>query len=499
MSDDRYVVTYRTQPGRFAAFSLGGPAAFELPNRKAVVMHLSEAQVSTLRTHADVEAVELDARRYPMAETVPFGITMVGTAAVPEAPTVGDPKVKVCIIDSGIRAGHEDFVGLKITGKDDTGSGKWNNDTCGHGTHVAGTIAAVAGNGVGVVGVAPDAVELNIVKVFGGTACGWSYSSTLVAALDACRAAGAKVVSMSLGGTMRSSFEERAFSSADAAGVLSIAAAGNDGNTSKSYPASYSSVVSVAAIDQNKVVADFSQRNKEVDLSAPGVGIRSTYVVLSNLTVSGASYEGGQIEFAPYGSGTGNLVDGGLCDRQDTTWSRKTVLCQRGTIAFYDKVHNAQLSGAAAVAIYNNEPGAFSGTLGEGNTSTIPAISLSQEDGQTLLAHVGESATVSSNFGDGYAVMDGTSMATPHVSGVAALVWAQFPKATNKEIRNALLSTAEDLGPAGRDDSYGFGLVRADRAYDFLNMCSVAGTSCTSNAQCCTGTCSGSRNSKTCK
>ena len=88
-------------------------------------------------------------------------------------------------------------------------------------------------------------------KVFGddnlaGGNCGWTYSSTLIDALNQCTAAGANVVSMSLGGTFQSRTEDNAFANANRDGVLSIAAAGNGGNTRTSYPAGYSSVMSVA-------------------------------------------------------------------------------------------------------------------------------------------------------------------------------------------------------------------------------------------------------------
>jgi subtilisin family serine protease len=119
--------------------------------------------------------------------------------------------------------------------------------------------------------------------------------------------------------------------------------------------------------------------------------------------------------------------------------------------------------------IYNNEPGNFLGTLGDGNTSTIIAISLSQADGQYLAANkLGLTASVESAIEwnvSGYEAWDGTSMATPHVSGVAALVWSANPGWTNVEIRNALDATAMDLGDPGRDVYYGFGLVQAYDAW----------------------------------
>ena len=68
----------------------------------------------------------------------------------------------------------------------------------------------------------------------------------------------------------------------------------------------------------------------------------------------------------------------------------------------------------------------------------------------------------------GYAYLDGTSMAAPHVSGVAALVWSAIPNLTNTEVRDALIATAEDLGTPGRDDMYGAGLVQANKALTYL-------------------------------
>lgn len=165
------------------------------------------------------------------------------------------------------------------------------------------------------------------------------------------------------------------------------------------------------------------------------------------------------------------LVDGGLCTATGN-WAGKVVLCQRGDISFYDKVMNVQNSGGSAAVIYNNVPGGFLGTLGEGYSSTIIAISLSQEDGLTLVANkLGLTSTVESSLtqpASGYEYYDGTSMATPHVSAVAALIWSAKPTATNAQIRAALQATAQDLGTIGRDTSYGYGLVQAKNAINYL-------------------------------
>jgi subtilisin family serine protease len=278
---------------------------------------------------------------------------------------------------------------------------------------------------------------------------------------------------MSLGGSRSNVTERNTFNNLYSQGILSIAAAGNGGTSAFSYPASYDSVMSVAAIDSSKVVADFSQFNSQVEIAAPGVGVLSTvpYLDSTSLTVTGVTYSAGHIEFSARGAASGDLVSGGLCDSVGA-WSGKVVLCERGVISFYDKVHNVQLGGGAAAVIYNNVPGSFTGTLGDGNSATIVGISLSQEDGQYLVANkLGSTGAVSSTFtqpASGYEYYDGTSMATPHVSAVAALVWSFKPTATNAEIRAALTNTAQDLGAAGRDVYYGFGLVQAKAAIDSL-------------------------------
>src|SRR6185436_14462150 len=175
----------------------------------------------------------------------------------------------------GYDLSHEDLHDNSVDGEYDSGTGWWYTDENHHGTHVAGTIAAINNSGVGVVGVNPNKhLHLHIVKVFG--AAGWAYSSTLAHAAKLCQKAGANIISMSLGGGEPSKAEERTFKRLYNQGVLSIAAAGNGGNTELSYPAAYKSVVSVDAVDSNKQWASFSQYNADVELSGPGVGVLST-------------------------------------------------------------------------------------------------------------------------------------------------------------------------------------------------------------------------------
>ena len=515
----RVWIAYKEGGRSVAEAALKNSAAeihYDMRQRNAVVATLPSKAIENLSRKSKIEFIEDDVKRYPMAEVSPYGIAMVQANLVDDN-LAGNRTV--CIIDSGYDLSHEDLPTTTVSGTDDPGTGSWATDESGHGTHVAGTIAAVANNNKGVVGVMPNGtVGLHIIKVFG--ASGWAYSSSLVAALDACEASGANVVSMSLGGSFKSRSEDRAFAAADGRGVLSIAAAGNDGNTRKSYPASYSSVVSVAAIDSNKALADFSQRNDQVELSGPGVAVKSTVPMGTGsdvqTSVAGASYEALAMDGSAQGSASGALVDCGTAEGVCAA-SQSVCLIERGVISFADKVLNCQAGGGVAAIIYNNEAGALSGTLG-GVATTIPSVGVSDTDGAAMLSALGAASSVVVQTGN-YSVFDGTSMATPHVSAVAALVWSHHENCDNQAIRNALIATAEDLGDAGRDTSYGYGLVQASDAVNYLStngcdgggggggggggpqQCELLpkGASCTSDADCCSNSCKGKRDAKTCK
>ncbi len=478
----RVVVAYK--PGAAAAIrgavsAARGAVAQEIFGMDAMAVEVPTQALAGLSRNPNVEYVEEDAKRYPYAsatpsdgspyqtgQLVPYGITMV--QADQFAGTDLSTR-KVCIIDSGYSRGHEDLSAAgNVTGEFDSGTGWWYTDENHHGTHVAGTISALNNAGTGVVGVSANAtLKLHIVKVFG--ADGWAYSSSLVTAANKCKAAGAHVISMSLGGSVSSRTEQNAFASLLSGGILPIAAAGNGGNSRTSYPAGYASVVSVAAIDQNKAWATFSQYNKDVEIAAPGVNVLSTVPMgsgrMSTLTVGSTTYVPGAMDGSPVGSATGALADFGLGGTASPgSMSGKVCLIQRGTYDFAVKVSNCQASGGVGAIVYNNVAGDFSGTLGT-TATTIPSVTASQADGAALLQRIGESA----NLGVGssnYAYFDGTSMATPHVSAVAALVWAQNLGCTASQLRTSLNLSAQDLGAAGRDTKFGYGLVQAKAADD---------------------------------
>ena len=268
-------------------------------------------------------------------------------------------------------------------------------------------------------------------------------------------------------------------------GVLLIAAAGNDGvatNTTdaESFPASYDAVVSVAAIDNTKALADFSQKNSQVEISGPGVDVYSTYPEglgsVVELSVGSVGYSVNALE--NQGAATGALYDMGTGETINTGASGKVCLIQRGAISFHDKVKNCQDSGGVGAVIYNNTSGSFGGTLGSTNATTIPAVTASDTDGAAMLNQLGQTTSVNIGAGN-YGKMSGTSMASPHVAGVAALVWSTHPTCTAAEIRNVLNTTAQDLGSAGRDVKFGFGLVQTKAAVDYItnNGCDGSGGS----------------------
>lgn len=476
-NDVRLFVRYHPGQKSAAQQELGRAGAVthhQFDDLRAVAVTLPESARAGLERNPAVEFVEEDPVREFLAQSVPYGITMVGAPAAVGAGATG-AGIKVGVVDSGVLRTHEDLAAVSITGEPDFGANDdrtWYRDFNSHGTHVVGTIAA-ASNSVGVVGVSPGAVAIHMVKVFGEKG-NWVYSSDLLAACRAAAGKGCRIISMSLGGSTSSTTEQQGLNDLyQTQGILLIAAAGNAGSTAYSYPASYASVVSVAAIDAGKALATFSQRNDQVELAAPGVSVLSTVSIAENVSATAPSgtYSGAHIENAARGTVTAPLVYGGLGTATNPAWKGKVVLLDRGTNSFFQKVRNVQQSRGVACIIANNVSGNFFGTLGDGNSSTIPAISVSQEDGQLLRAAAGSSVTVRSLVefsATAYDYFDGTSMATPHVSGVAALIWSAHPAATNAQVRQALTASAEDLGDPGRDGSFGFGLVRADLALPAL-------------------------------
>ncbi|MFC1702969.1 S8 family peptidase [Patescibacteria group bacterium] len=255
--------------------------------------------------------------------------------------------VRVVVIDTGIDPGHPDLSvagGINFTSAKGGKASAWKDDN-GHGTHVAGTIAALD-NSLGVVGVAPGA-ELWACKALDRSGSGWL--SDIIACLDWAVLNGMQVANMSLGAQGGNESYETACNAAKAAGVVLAAAAGNDGDGNPAtddvdWPGAYASTIAVAATDDTDTVASFSSDGDAVSVAAPGVAILSTYK------------------------------------------------------------------------------------------------------------------------GGGLAIGDGTSMATPHVAGVAALLIEDYALSPDC-VQTLLESSAVDLGDPGRDPFYGTGRIDAAAAY----------------------------------
>jgi subtilisin family serine protease len=414
-------------------------------------------------------------------ETLPWGVQAVQGTQVPYA-----GNRKVCIIDSGYAYGHPDLQTTRVAGTD-RGAGKWDGSDGlplhMHGTHVAGTIAAIGSNGKGVAGVISTGnLDLYIVRAFNSNAT-FVYAGELVMAMQDCADAGANVISMSLAGAFASKAEDRMVAKLTRQGILLVAAAGNDGSAFFNYPASYKGVLSVAAVDNTLQRASFSQYNTRVQIAAPGVNVFSTVPVgtafETHLTVGAVEHAARLFDGSKKTNATAPLADFGIGDHVDGAVAGNICLIQRGVLEFFDKVANCQASGGVGAVIYNNVPGDFNGSLGPlANFLGIPTVSTSDVVGSRLKSQLGQLAKMEFKARD-YDYSDGTSMAVPHVSAVAALVWSQFPGCTANHIRNALRQSALRLSASGTADYYtGNGLVQAKAAFDYLaaNACHGTGS-----------------------
>ena len=210
--------------------------------------------------------------------------------------STGTPAITVAVIDTGVDYTHPDLAAHYAGGYDFVSSDFDPLDDHGHGTHVAGTIAASLGNltgnpaaAEGVVGVAPQARILAYkVCAADGTCSDFAIQQAIARAV----ADGAKVINMSLGDTVFSQSLNESVQAAWNAGVVIVAGAGNDGTTAPFYPAAFDNVVSVGAFDEDHRRASFSNYGTWVDVSAPGNSILSTYP-MSKCTEAGTAGDTG--------------------------------------------------------------------------------------------------------------------------------------------------------------------------------------------------------------
>ena len=450
-----------------------------------------QAMLKRMATDKNVEYAEIDEPRRLLSQMQPWGI---GTVQGDQLSDSASGNMTVCIIDSGYERANPDLAANNATGTNDSGTGNWYQNGGSHGTHVAGTIAAV-NNTEGVVGVMSNAnVNLHVVKVFNES--GWGYSSDLVDAVNVCVNNGAKVVNMSLGGSSSTTAERNGMQAAADAGVLLVAASGNDGNATHSYPASYDSVMAVGATDASNSHAEFSQYTSQVEVAAPGEAILSTVAGdgrLGAITVGGTTYADDMVapqtrfilERRDYvennvnGSVTATL---GQCTISGSSFSCNDM---SGKICLVERIDNqigssypelnpvkaCEDAGALGAIVFSNtERSALQNPylVDDNAVIGIPSVSVDRALGQTLQGQVGQSVTLDVTANQDYAYYNGTSMATPHVTAVAALAWSHNTHCSADEVRSALKATAIDLETAGRDDKTGYGLVQAKAASDYM-------------------------------
>ncbi|UCD96921.1 MAG: peptidase S8, partial [Candidatus Bathyarchaeota archaeon] len=213
--------------------------------------------------------------------------------------TIGDPSVLVAVVDTGVDYRHMDLVGNYVPyGYDWVNNDPDPLDDHGHGTHCAGIIAAVINNSIGIAGTA----QVRIMAEKGFPASGSGSSSDLANCIIHAVDRGADIISMSWGGFEASQLLHDAITYAYNAGVLLVAAVGNDRWSIKQYPAAYPEVIAVTATDQYDAPADFTNFGNWVELAAPGVAILSTFPGNRYAFLQGTSMA------APYVSGVGALI-----------------------------------------------------------------------------------------------------------------------------------------------------------------------------------------------
>lgn len=226
-----------------------------------------------------------------------WGLAHIGAPAAWDITPGTSARIRVAVIDSGVDTGHPDLGG-RVTRSSNYSSSSTARDVFGHGTMVAGVVAATGNNAMGVAGVSWGA-EIRSFKVLDDNGIG--FASDAAAAVRAAADEGARVVNLSFAGP-DSPVLGSAVAYAQSKGALVVAAAGNSGSTVPAYPAGYSGVVAVAATTPSDTLASFSNRGTWITLAAPGTNITSTLTGGGYGSASGTSFS------APLVSGAAALL-----------------------------------------------------------------------------------------------------------------------------------------------------------------------------------------------
>lgn len=426
-----------------------------------------------------------NAARNLSGQTVPAGIDAVRARDVWSV-TRGE-NVNVAVVDTGVDYRHPDLAGVWAGGFNTIAQSSDPMDDNNHGTHVAGTIAAVD-NDLGVVGVAPR-VKLWGVKVL--SANGTGKSDRVAAGLDWViqqkRILGGNwIVNMSLGASTSSVFEREAVARVVAEGILVVAASGNESTSATpapvSYPAAYPGVLAVGAVNSNLQLASFSNQGPELAAVAPGVDVLSSIRTgagsISFVQAGSGSFSAAELVGSKKGTVSGNFVVCGVGregDYPSSVAGKIAVVHRGGEITFALKAQRAKAAGATAVVILNHvdDPALNFTLIDQADPASASfdwpiTVALTKADGARLLGSA-NSPIVVTNIPDDYDSNNGTSMASPHAAGVAALAWSVAQSATASQIYNAIVMNATDLGAPGFDNGFGHGLVNALATAKMLN------------------------------
>lgn len=461
----------------FREESLGNRSFVRFAGGEGFAVELSDQEAKALAATSGVRYIEPDVERFvsaappppphlDVAQTTPWGVTSVRASSVWFL-TRGE-GVRVGIIDTGIDLSHPDLQaayrgGYDFVHNDSVPEEEAEGDALGHGTRMAGVIAA-SDNGFGLAGAAPG-VSIYVMKIFPKT--GGALTSNVIRAVEWAIAQKLDVVNCSFGGDTPSKLEEEAYARARRANVLVIAAVGNHASWVR-YPAAYPSVVGVGAMDRARRIASFSNTGPEVEFVAPGVDVVSTMISgkghIGSVTLDdGTSYAAHPFTYGKSGTAEGTVVDcaDGSVNDFPSAVAQNVAVVQRDGPPLQSKVTNAVAASAAALLVVNTSADdmPLRGSLGSPDARWPVAVSVSMQTGRLIAAHGGN--VVIDSYVSDYDAADGASMAAPHVAAVAALVRALRPDLSADDLLALLASTATDLGAPGRDPVFGYGLVDA--------------------------------------
>ncbi|RXJ01641.1 peptidase S8 [Anaerobacillus alkaliphilus] len=276
-----YLIGFHEKADSDVVTIAGGEVHHEYEYMPVLHVTLPKKAAEALAKNPNIAYIEEDAPVEATAQTTPWGVSHIRATTVHSWGNYGS-GVRVAVLDTGI-ASHTD---LRISGGASFISSEPSyQDYNGHGTHVAGTIAAL-NNSYGVIGVAPS-VNLYAVKVLDRNGSG--SLSGIAKGIEWAVNNNMDIVNMSLGGSSGSTALQQAADNAYNRGVLLIAAAGNTGSNGIQFPARYNSVIAVGAVNSSNQRASFSTYGSQLELMAPGVNVQSTYLNNTYSSLNGTS------------------------------------------------------------------------------------------------------------------------------------------------------------------------------------------------------------------